>query len=102
MRFRIAIGAARHADAQGPLRSDGRADDQGLGLSLRLLHPRPLGPPADIAQGGRAGTGSPFTRPRPSRRIGTAASNGCMRTTDAVMRRLFKAVTLGATVLIQN
>jgi lipoprotein-anchoring transpeptidase ErfK/SrfK len=34
--------------------------------------------------------------------IGTAASNGCLRTTDAVMRRVTKAVTLGATVFIRN
>jgi lipoprotein-anchoring transpeptidase ErfK/SrfK len=55
----------------------------------------------NIAQGWTGGDRIAIHATPAVQSIGTAASNGCMRTTDAAMRRLFKAVTLGATVFIR-
>jgi lipoprotein-anchoring transpeptidase ErfK/SrfK len=56
----------------------------------------------NIAQGWTGGDRIAIHATPAVQSIGTAASNGCMRTTDAAMRRLRRAVTLGATVFVRN
>jgi lipoprotein-anchoring transpeptidase ErfK/SrfK len=101
MSFTVAVG---QPDTPTPLGrfsvTDALKPDRGspygcciLALSARQPH---------IAQGWTGGDRVAIHATPAIQSIGTAASNGCMRATDADMRRLFKTVTLGATVIVRD
>jgi hypothetical protein len=101
LRFRIAIGQPDTPTPKGrfgvtdALTTKGPSSAYGCCILALSAHQ------PNIAQGWTGGDRIAIHATPAVESIGTAASNGCMRTTDAVMRRLFEAVTLGATVFVR-
>lgn len=101
LRFRIAVGQPDTPTPKGRFAvTDALTAETGSPYGCCILALSAHQP--NIAQGWTGGDRIAIHATSAVASIGTAASNGCMRTTDAAMRRLFKAVTLGATVYIRT
>jgi lipoprotein-anchoring transpeptidase ErfK/SrfK len=98
--FQIAVGSEATPTPTGRFSvTDALHPDRGSPYGCCILALSATQP--NIAQGWTGGDRIAIHATPVTASIGQAVSHGCMRATDANMRRLFKAVTLGATVWIR-